>query len=211
MVTHCETLVLCSSFKFSLDPLRELSLLHFNKPTHDQYASRIISTHTMEIVQPTASHTHTIIFLHGRGSDGPEFASEFFVSRASNKKTLPEMFPQIKWVRCVHCTTPLLVYPSAITHLDILPENSRKDCRLDHRFSFSITQMEHVQRPHYLVFVHNALENRHPSPTKLTERIANSPSLLLTQCCYSGRRTLFPLVDLAENKHSSQPIFRTDS
>ena len=56
----------------------------------------------MEIVPPTTPQTHTIIFLHGRGSNGPEFESEFFESQASNKMTLPEMFPHVKWVCCAH-------------------------------------------------------------------------------------------------------------
>jgi predicted esterase len=53
----------------------------------------------MKIVQPTASHTHTVIFLHGRGDDGLEFAKALFESQASNKQTLPEAFPHVKWVR----------------------------------------------------------------------------------------------------------------
>ncbi|KAM7219900.1 Phospholipase/carboxylesterase [Rhypophila decipiens] len=51
-------------------------------------------------------HTHTIIFLHGRDSDGEEFADELFESEASPSTsstttiglTLPDLLPTIKWV-----------------------------------------------------------------------------------------------------------------
>lgn len=43
-------------------------------------------------------HTHTIIFLHGRDSTAAEFAEELFESQASDDRTLPEIFPTIKWV-----------------------------------------------------------------------------------------------------------------
>ncbi|OQE22631.1 hypothetical protein PENSTE_c010G05417 [Penicillium steckii] len=47
---------------------------------------------------PTISHTHTIIFLHGRGSNGPEFASDLFSSKSSTHKNLAQTFPSHKWV-----------------------------------------------------------------------------------------------------------------
>ncbi|KAK8251745.1 phospholipase/Carboxylesterase [Phyllosticta capitalensis] len=46
----------------------------------------------------THSHTHTVIFLHGRDSVAPEFAKELFESQASNDQTLLEIFPGFKWV-----------------------------------------------------------------------------------------------------------------
>ncbi|KAI0024427.1 Phospholipase/Carboxylesterase-domain-containing protein [Xylariomycetidae sp. FL0641] len=48
------------------------------------------------------SHTHTIVFLHGKGSDAEEFSSEFFESEATEPagqpRTLPDLFPSIRWV-----------------------------------------------------------------------------------------------------------------
>jgi lysophospholipase-2 len=52
------------------------------------------------------SHTHTVIFLHGRDSDAHEFANELFESEASlsvasqrdHERTLPALFPTIRWV-----------------------------------------------------------------------------------------------------------------
>lgn len=52
----------------------------------------------METLQPTEPHTHTFIFLHGRDSTAAEFMREFFESQASDDRTLPEIFPQVKWV-----------------------------------------------------------------------------------------------------------------
>ncbi|KAF2089402.1 alpha/beta-hydrolase [Saccharata proteae CBS 121410] len=50
------------------------------------------------IVPATATHTYTLIFLHGRDSTASEFAEELFESQASDDRTLPEIFPNIKWV-----------------------------------------------------------------------------------------------------------------
>ncbi|OQO03933.1 hypothetical protein B0A48_10575 [Cryoendolithus antarcticus] len=52
----------------------------------------------MKVRHPTAPHTHTIIFLHGRDSTAREFASELFESQATDGWTLPEALPGIKWV-----------------------------------------------------------------------------------------------------------------
>jgi len=51
-----------------------------------------------QVKLPTAAHTHTIIHLHGLGSNATEFASEFFESQISDGRTLPEILPSIKWV-----------------------------------------------------------------------------------------------------------------
>ena len=57
-----------------------------------------MSTHNVETLQPSVSHTHTVIFLHGRGSTAVEFMSEFFESQSSDRKTLPVIFPHVRWV-----------------------------------------------------------------------------------------------------------------
>ncbi|EXJ94877.1 hypothetical protein A1O1_03276 [Capronia coronata CBS 617.96] len=50
----------------------------------------------------TSRHTHTVIFLHGRDSNSQEFAEELFESEASEPagqpRTLPDLFPSIRWV-----------------------------------------------------------------------------------------------------------------
>lgn len=43
-------------------------------------------------------HDSTVILLHGRGSNGPEFASELAESLTSSEKTLFEHFPSCRWV-----------------------------------------------------------------------------------------------------------------
>ena len=54
---------------------------------------------TSHIMAPLeGKHTHTIIFLHGRDSTSSEFAEEFFESQASDDRTLPQIFPTVKWV-----------------------------------------------------------------------------------------------------------------
>lgn len=50
------------------------------------------------ILRPTGPHTHTIIFLHGRGSYSLEFAAEFFESQTSDKQYVRDLFPGVKWI-----------------------------------------------------------------------------------------------------------------
>ena len=50
------------------------------------------------VVPSTEFHTHTVIALHGRGSQGPEFAEELFEGKTSSGLSLQEHFPTWKWV-----------------------------------------------------------------------------------------------------------------
>ncbi|KAH7390542.1 phospholipase/carboxylesterase family protein-like protein [Pyrenochaeta sp. MPI-SDFR-AT-0127] len=50
------------------------------------------------IVPSAARHTHTVVFLHGRGSDASTFCSEIFESQDSDRRFFTELFPGIKWV-----------------------------------------------------------------------------------------------------------------
>ncbi|KAK6352890.1 hypothetical protein TWF696_004891 [Orbilia brochopaga] len=50
------------------------------------------------IIPPSATHTHTIILLHGRGSNGPKVGAEFLASTSSTGRTLAQTFPGVKFV-----------------------------------------------------------------------------------------------------------------
>ncbi|KAI4278090.1 MAG: hypothetical protein L6R35_006105 [Caloplaca aegaea] len=51
------------------------------------------------VVEPTQAHIHTIIALHGQGSNGPSFAIELLERRRSScNATLVDHFPECKWV-----------------------------------------------------------------------------------------------------------------
>ncbi|KAE8339174.1 hypothetical protein BDV24DRAFT_176167 [Aspergillus arachidicola] len=50
------------------------------------------------IYLPQSSHTHTAILLHGRGSNGPEFAEELFSSMTSKGHNLASCLPNWRWV-----------------------------------------------------------------------------------------------------------------
>ncbi|KAG4256135.1 hypothetical protein FPRO03_05083 [Fusarium proliferatum] len=51
------------------------------------------------IVEPIESHTHTAILLHGRGSNGEEFAQELFEETlSSDQSSLAQKLPSWKWV-----------------------------------------------------------------------------------------------------------------
>ncbi|KAI9929095.1 hypothetical protein ASPWEDRAFT_105762 [Aspergillus wentii DTO 134E9] len=47
---------------------------------------------------PQDPHTHTVILLHGRGSNGPEFAEELFSSVTSKNQNLASCLPTWRWV-----------------------------------------------------------------------------------------------------------------
>ena len=50
------------------------------------------------IILPTQPHQYTIIALHGRGSNGPEFTEDLFEDKSSQGLTLAEHFSHCKWV-----------------------------------------------------------------------------------------------------------------
>ncbi|KAL2836680.1 hypothetical protein BJY01DRAFT_221734 [Aspergillus pseudoustus] len=52
----------------------------------------------LHLEPPQTTHTHTAILLHGRGSNGPEFAEELFSSKTSRANNLPECLPTWRWV-----------------------------------------------------------------------------------------------------------------
>lgn len=83
----------------------------------------------METFLPTAGHTHTIIFLHGRDSLAKEFAPELFESQASGQETLPEMFPTVKWL-----------FPTAE-----LLNSARFNCEMSQWFDMHSTEDPHEQ------------------------------------------------------------------
>ncbi|KAH7074767.1 Phospholipase/carboxylesterase/thioesterase [Paraphoma chrysanthemicola] len=53
---------------------------------------------TTRTIMPTAPHSHTIIFLHGRGSDAATFQAEILKTQDSNDAFFKDIFPGIKWV-----------------------------------------------------------------------------------------------------------------
>jgi predicted esterase len=54
----------------------------------------------VHIIEPSSgySHTHTAIMLHGRGSNGPEFAEELAETTAPGQQPLTQRFSSWRWV-----------------------------------------------------------------------------------------------------------------
>lgn len=50
------------------------------------------------VVLPTSKHTHTIVLLHGRDSNGEDFAEELFQGKSFSEKSLNRHFPGFKWI-----------------------------------------------------------------------------------------------------------------
>src|SRR5437016_9958166 len=49
-------------------------------------------------IPPSAAHTHTVVFLHGRGDTAQNFASSLDYSTDSSDRSLLELFPSFRWV-----------------------------------------------------------------------------------------------------------------
>ncbi|TQS33527.1 hypothetical protein Golomagni_06125, partial [Golovinomyces magnicellulatus] len=50
------------------------------------------------VIDPTAAHTHTIVFLHGRGDNIRSFTHSLHQWTTSSGQNLFETFPSFKWV-----------------------------------------------------------------------------------------------------------------
>lgn len=50
------------------------------------------------VVHPKDTHSHSLIFLHGRGDTGSNFGSLFFVSPSSSDFTLAQLYGRVKWI-----------------------------------------------------------------------------------------------------------------
>ena len=55
-------------------------------------------TLTFITIPPSAPHTHTVVFLHGRGDTAKGFVSSLHSSRDSRNRTVLEVFPSFRWV-----------------------------------------------------------------------------------------------------------------
>ncbi|KAM7211212.1 Alpha/Beta hydrolase fold [Rhypophila decipiens] len=49
-------------------------------------------------IDPKAPHTHTIVFLHGRGDNAQRFSSRVRSWRDSQNRTFADAFPSFRWV-----------------------------------------------------------------------------------------------------------------
>jgi predicted esterase len=49
-------------------------------------------------VGPKEAHTHTVVFLHGRGDNARQFAASLAASRDSGGRALADAFPSFRWV-----------------------------------------------------------------------------------------------------------------
>lgn len=50
------------------------------------------------IVPPLARHTHTVVFLHGRGDNARNLSVSLAYSQDSRDRALPDAFPSFRWV-----------------------------------------------------------------------------------------------------------------
>ncbi|KAH6666116.1 Alpha/Beta hydrolase protein [Halenospora varia] len=65
----------------------------------DSETNEAIPNDATTIVAPSGkNHTHTVIFLHGRDDFGSDLAQYFFDSKASDGRSLAEIYPSVRWV-----------------------------------------------------------------------------------------------------------------
>ncbi|KAI9686897.1 MAG: hypothetical protein M1822_002650 [Bathelium mastoideum] len=57
-----------------------------------------MTSDTHHTVSPSLSHTHIIIFLHGRDITVKQFEKDLFESQASDERYLTQIFPHLRWV-----------------------------------------------------------------------------------------------------------------
>lgn len=50
------------------------------------------------IIPPSSLHTHTVVFLHGRGDNAQNFSLCLLQSKDSHNRSLPDVFPSFRWV-----------------------------------------------------------------------------------------------------------------
>ncbi|KAE8451647.1 hypothetical protein EG329_003104 [Mollisiaceae sp. DMI_Dod_QoI] len=73
---------------------------HFvDTPAPDDHTDDDIPSGTTTVIDSSEDkHTHTVIFLHGREDFGSDLAKYFFDSKASDGRTLAQIFPFVRWV-----------------------------------------------------------------------------------------------------------------
>ncbi|POR36759.1 Acyl-protein thioesterase 1 [Tolypocladium paradoxum] len=64
------------------------------------------------VVPPLAPHTHTIVFLHGRGDTAATFSKSLQYSTDSRDHTLQELLPSFRWVFPRAPVGPCLAFPT---------------------------------------------------------------------------------------------------
>ena len=70
-----------------------------SSPTMNSETNEAVPSDATTIVNPSVeNHTHTVIFLHGRDDFGSDLAQYFFDSKASDGRSLAEIYPSARWV-----------------------------------------------------------------------------------------------------------------
>lgn len=75
-------------------------LLEYTSATHNRQHSKPTSVMELPtiIIEPSAPHTHTVVFLHGRGDTAKNFARTLGYSLCSGNHPLYGAFPSFRWV-----------------------------------------------------------------------------------------------------------------
>jgi predicted esterase len=70
-----------------------------SSPTMNSETNEAVPSNATTIVALSGkNHTHTVIFLHGREDFGSDLAQYFFDSKASDGRSLAEIYPSVRWV-----------------------------------------------------------------------------------------------------------------
>ncbi|TLS21803.1 uncharacterized protein PpBr36_09304 [Pyricularia pennisetigena] len=70
-----------------------------------------MDTNNLLNVPPTSTHTHTVVFLHGRGGSAKTLAQSLLYSRTRDGRTLYQAFPSFRWVFPEAKANPCAAFP----------------------------------------------------------------------------------------------------
>ncbi|OTA66650.1 Phospholipase/carboxylesterase [Hypoxylon sp. EC38] len=65
---------------------------------HLKYHEADRARNGLNVLGPSRPHTHTVVFLHGRGDNARNFAASLAHWRDSRHRTLKDAFPSFRWV-----------------------------------------------------------------------------------------------------------------
>ncbi|KAM3496833.1 hypothetical protein MY10362_009795 [Beauveria mimosiformis] len=84
---------------------------------------------------PSGTHTHTVVFLHGRGDNTTSFIASFAHSRSSHGQTLLGAFPNFRWVfpqaPLSRCARGGMIWPQWFDVWDPRDFAAREELQLD--------------------------------------------------------------------------------
>jgi predicted esterase len=141
------------------------------------------------IVAPETEHTHTVVFLHGRGGTARDLADGLFLLRDSSRRSLCDIFPSARWV-----------FPQA--ELLFCEENGQDWSQwFDVWNTLDLTDREEVQAPGLQSSVRSLIRLIHQEALK----VGGLDKVFLAGFSQGGDTAIYALLHLPLLEYSSEP------